>query len=276
MSGYAANLIRSGARGLTTRRKSYAAATLSTVLRSPRDRQAPAEAPATGPGELAHTVLADVSHQHLGTSSAAPMRKVEAVRMAAQPLQDAPALPPVQISLPAVQLEPSFNVPPVPQSGTTHPKPALTHLPYATPAATPPTSPKSMIAEKKPSVPGRATDVRGTTPAVAPTPSEEPEIDTSPVQVMLMTPEPARQGFYHGRHIRIEHSSPAPNPTVALLQQRPGPAQPGRPAQSNMKEGASPIARTGKPAAATAPSQDIPRIAASQKNSAAATPAGNR
>ncbi|MGE5205791.1 MAG: hypothetical protein ACM3PW_09250 [Chlamydiota bacterium] len=133
-----------------------------------------------------------------------------------------------------------------------------------------------MIAEEKPTVTGRATDVRGTTPAVAPTPSEEPEIDTSPVQVMLMTPEPARQGFYHGRHIRIEHSSPAPNPTVALLQQRPGPAQPGRPAQSNMKEGASPIARTGKPAAATAPSQDIPRIAASQKNSAAATPAGNR
>src|SRR5512140_3611445 len=118
MPGYAANLVRSGARGLTTRRRSYAAATLSTILRSTPANEAPAgarsvaaaptptptpaadHAPILGPSQpsITHALRVETRreapHSSLEVSSASPPAQTSRAPEERAPAFSAAAMPP--------------------------------------------------------------------------------------------------------------------------------------------------------------------------------------
>jgi len=278
MPGYAANLVRSGARGLTTRRRSYAAATLSTMLRSTPANEPRSEAPGVAAGEPTPTAVGDratilgpsVTRAHRVETSGAAFQSRSEVSAASPPSQTSRATeerdPSVIVA--AMQPEP-WKIPSAP------PHAAATVSLRPGPAKTADNdmasvvedgdarrglSAAAILPQHRPIHTGdeenaRRENLSGSSPIMVVTEKQESEI---------LPPQPAtdstKHGFYHGRRIRVEHSTTGPNPTVVGLQQR-SPATPApAPAVLSAKEHAPP-GRSGEQAHEV-PSRSTPRITA--------------
>jgi hypothetical protein len=284
MSGYAANLVRSGARALTTRRLSYAAAALSTVLRETRAGQE--RTPAASLAEPMFAALAGTAHRGLANLSS-PRQHVETagavVQQQPEPLLTASQLgtgPEIDfsacLSAPLVQPEQKPAPQHKPDQGTRGPRSKMerdgsTAAPQATDAR---------LAASASSGQNRSSRVQGedaprsmrfgAPPHAAPV-SERPEPDVS-TEPALIAPEPARHGIYHGRRIRVEHSAQAPNRAATLDLPRSAPALPDNTTRRKGKEPALSTVSLGDHAARAVPSQLAPRVSsAAQMNSIGAS-----
>lgn len=278
MPGYAANLVGSGARKLTTRGRTYAAATI-TLLRASRGKQTSPEtsvANAVPPADISASISQD---QHSPTTPVAAPQTRESngavfqvkaempIEFTPGQIVRTPERDPVASASPAqlrpaseasTQASPRPLVPVKPDSARNEAEtatlPQETIDPLRVAAATSRHSTASTrdenIGHKK------QTDSQAATAA---SPSEKPDIISRAQETMA--PNAASHGAYHGRRIRVEHSNPVTNPAVALMQQRPAAAYSSDATPTtNAKELIPRSTRPAEQATGFLASRSIPRI----------------
>jgi len=286
MPGYAANLVRSGARNLTTRGRTYTAATV-TLLQASRGKQVSPEASVTNaapaPGVSAsisqgqHSPATPVAAPQNSESSGAVFRVKAEMPVAFTPeqavqtserrtLTNASAVQPLPDSEAATQASPRAFVPvdPPRSDARTPTLPLETVDPRRVAAATlrhhTANTPAENIGHNKQTESEQA-------PAASP--SEKLEIISLAQEVMA--PNAASRRLYHGRRIRVEHSSPAMNPAVALMQRRSASAHsPDAASKTNAKELTPRPARPAEQPSGLLASRSVPRISAPAQGDAPA------
>lgn len=267
MPGYAANLVRSGARSLSTRGRSYASPASLATLRGTTGKQAIPETP--GVNTKSGVVQAPVSRlsSAIETAQTKSSGIVSQVR-AETPFTISAVIPERTFSRSALPFQPS------PESQN----PMQAQLPASRPAK--PEPPRSDAGHIKPV---SASDSRTASvltsrqhqenfhdgnaaeesyiaipPVPAMTSSGKPAIGNSSLQPDLKGPDSANKGFYHGRPIRVEHLDPAANPASLLQQERPASSE--KKSASVAKNPASPAARVGEQTTGYLSLRGTPRI----------------
>ena len=270
MPGYAANLVRSGARSLTTRARSYSAAAV-TMLKSTRAEQA-AEASGVNAVETHPMVSARTRQPSSSLSSVPVAANAIASTSSLQSAVTPAALPPAQTIHTSHQ---SFSVPNQPSSG--HHDSAQAPFSVSTAAVRheaqkydkiadatlSPASSPMMAAAPRVSTRENTDQQRQVGPSSrAATSSEHADTGISSSDPESPVPNSASYGAYRGRRIRVEHSNATPNPAAVFRKPDRASALSTSSTAAGAGELISPVPRApGQPAGVLA-SRGVPRISA--------------